>query len=89
MFRRTPGSGGVGIFCARNVDDLTPVLKLDQACSGAGAGGLVPPKRRGKLVRIGVLEEGRDRSRRPCDNDDRPQLKSDVKRTASRSDRVF
>jgi hypothetical protein len=42
-----------------------------------------------RLVRVSVLEEGRDRPRRSCDNDDRPQLKRDVKRSAGRSDRIL
>jgi hypothetical protein len=41
------------------------------------------------LLRIRVLEEGRDRSRRSCDNDDGPELERDVKRTADGSDRIF
>ena len=41
------------------------------------------------LLGIRVLEESRDRSRRSCDNDDRPELKQDVKRAASGSDRIF
>jgi hypothetical protein len=41
------------------------------------------------LLRIRVLEEGRDRSSGSCDNDDRPQLKRDVKRPPGRSDRIL
>jgi hypothetical protein len=39
------------------------------------------------LLGIRVLED--DRSRRSCDNDDRPELERDVKRTAGGSDRIF
>jgi len=42
-----------------------------------------------RSLRVSVLEEGRDCPRRSCDNDDRPQLKRDVKRSAGRSDRIL
>ena len=67
---------------------LTEVSLAASAACSAKASRFSQRAQRG-LLRVSVLEEGCDRPRRSCDNDDRPQLKRDVKRAAGRSDRIL